>query len=224
MVALAAAHSIDLGHVAGIASDTHGIAKKRQRTKAERRENIPIRDTVTGRESRIYRRPAWTHADLGFCAAGGSMRAADGREVYRADRGVPRMPWLAVCYSYAGDSTGYPELHRGLMREGLKIATREGWAMYERDRAGQKRYAPIAELASVVLDADAHPAIFAAAPLLFAVCLNVPDEIWSTRYESRYRTLKDQYERWLAIARGIIGRWITECDTDHSSTRMTNAA
>jgi len=209
LVALVAAHGVDLQHVAGSASDTHGIARRRQRTKDERRGGLPIRDTVIGHESRVYRRPAWSHAELGMAA-----------------RDVPRMPWLAICYCYAGDSTGYPELHRGLMREALKIATRDGWSMYERDRTGQKRYAPIAELAALVLDKDAHKRIFIEARahgvVLEALCLNVPDEIWSTRYERRFDTLDQHRERWLAEARGIIQRWLRE--PDHNPPTLTVAA
>lgn len=65
LVQLAAARGIDLAHIAGIASNTEGIARERVRTADERESGMSIMLTVRGRETRGHRRPGWSHAELG---------------------------------------------------------------------------------------------------------------------------------------------------------------
>ena len=192
LVSLAAAHGIDLQHVAGAASDTHGVAAKRRQTKAERLDKLPVRLTAMGPESRTYRRPAWSVAEIGQSA-----------------QGVPRMPWLAACHSFAGDSGGYVELHRGLMRQGLKIATTESWPMAIRKRDGSRGFYQ-AELAALVLDVEMYRPYFIAVPALYPLCVGVTDDLWDHIVSHWYSSVRDIYEQWLGTAKGIIQRWINE--------------
>jgi len=194
LVSLAAAHGIDLTHVAGNASELHGPARKRRLSPAEiklRKDlhiGLEVVPTAQGAGSHVYRRPTWTAAELG-----------------QAAQGVGRMPWLAACYSFAGDSTGYPELHRGLMMEALRIATAEKWPMRVIGRDGSMQFY-VAELAQLVLDADAHKWIFTAAPSMYAICMRMEEEIWATTMSRRFTSLHVRYEGWLATAQGMIQR------------------
>lgn len=192
LVALAAAHGIDLQHVAGNASELHKAAKQRRPNKDERLARIPVMRTAAGSGSRVYRRPAWTGADAGHYA-----------------KDVPRMPWLAACHSFAGDSSGYPELHRGLMMESLKLATANNWPMAIRRNDGSRGYYQ-AELAALVLDAEMHPRMFTEAPALFALCMGVNEDMWGHVVIHWYDALHCEYQRWLGTARGIIQRWIND--------------
>lgn len=194
LVSLAAAHGIDLKEVAGNASDTKGVARVRARTPDERRTGRYVEQTARGSGSRVHRRRAWTAAELG-----------------QAAQGVPRMPWLAACYSLAGDSSGYPELHRGLMAQAIRIATRENWPMRIHSKDGSFQFY-VAELAQLVLDVEAHKHLFVAAPALYAICMRMEDEIWSTTMSNRYVSLRVQYERWLGTALSMIQSWLTVKD------------
>lgn len=194
LVSLAAAHGIDLKEVAGNASDTKGVARVRARTPEERRSGRHIEPTARGAGSRVHRKRMWTAAELG-----------------QAAQGVPRMPWLAACYSLAGDSSGYPELHRGLMAQAIRIATRENWPMRVRCKDGSMQYY-IAELAQLVLDVEAHKHLFVAAPALYAICMHMEEEIYATTMAHRYVSLRVQYERWLGTALSMIQSWLTVQD------------
>jgi hypothetical protein len=190
LVSLAAAHGIDLGHVAGNASDLQGPARPRRRNDRELRCGIPVHLTVRGTGSRVYRRPAWTSAELAQAAIA-----------------VPRMPWLAACYSFAGDASGYKELHRGLMHQALQISEAEDWPWRVRGRDGAWRFYT-AELAQLVLDGEAHQHLFVAAPCLYALCMGVDEGVWAATLAQRYGSLQGKYERWLDVARGMIQRWL----------------
>lgn len=192
LVALASAHGIDLAHVAGNASELHKAAAQRRPNKDERRGRIPVLQTARGPESRSYRRPAWSVAEIG-----------------QAAQGVPRMPWLAACHSFAGDSSGYVELHRGLMLQGLNVATDENWPMAVRKRDGSRGYYH-AELAALVLDVEMHGRLFLEAPALHAICIGVTDDLWEHVVIHWYASLKGEYERWLGTARGMIQKWIMD--------------
>lgn len=112
LVTLFTAKGVDFEHVAGSESNTHGIARRRRMGKEERKHarGRPIIETAEGVSSRVMRARSWSHADTGL----GACR-------------VPRMPWLAACYSWAGDRDGYKELHRGLMLLALDLAKNGHW-------------------------------------------------------------------------------------------------
>lgn len=194
LFSLAAAPGIDLSHVGGNASNIHGFARMRRLTPLQRklcdelkisREVVP---TAHGAGSRVYRQPIWTAADLGH-----------------AMQGLERMPTLASRYSFMGDTTGYPELHRALMMEALRIAAAEKWPMRVPSRDGSMQYY-IAELAELVLDVEAHKWLFAADQGMYAKCMKMEEEIYATKMAHRYTSLQLRYEGWLHAAESWVQR------------------
>ena len=188
LVALAAAHGIDISHTVASETNLHGIAARRRRTDEERRIGVPVRDTVTGSQTRVHRPRAWTHAETGLAAAG-----------------CQRMPWLAACYSWAGDRSGYKELHRGLTLVGIKEAERHDWPWRITLLDGTKGYY-LERLAELVLDEEGCKPAFTAAPGLYAIYLGVSPSTWSKPLWGYHLLLQQRYQRWLEIARGTIGR------------------
>lgn len=189
LVALASAHGTDLRHMLESSSNVKGIAAPRRREKGERGKGFSVLQSVKGPESRTYRRPQWCVGEAG--------------------NNVPRMPWLACLHSFAGDSQGYVELHRGLMVLELKIATENNWPMSIRKADGSRGYYQ-AELATLVLDVEMYPRIFAEAPALYAACLGATPDLYDHVISHWYDSLKGEYQRWLASGLGIIQRWINE--------------
>jgi hypothetical protein len=196
LIALCTAKGVDLSHVGGSASDTKGLARPRKRTRREVELGIDVAPTAKGPGSRIYRRPTWSLAELG-----------------QAAKDVPRIPWLAAQYSYAGDMSGYWDLWHALALEAHKIGRNEGWAARVMNTSGYPQYYH-GTLAALVLDADLHRAIFAASPLVYSIYLNVTPETWERLLSPRYDALQQRYERWLDIARGIIQRWLSATDEE----------
>ena len=192
LIVLATAHGIDLKHLAGNASNVFGVARKRPRTPEERRLGMPIEVTVRAAGSRSSRRHEGASAEVGQAAGG-----------------IPRIPWLAACYSIAGDTSGYAELHRALMVKELRIATDQNWPMMVTKRGGRRGYYQ-AELAALVLDVDRHRPMFTAAPALYALCVDVDQDIWTRSVARWFADLTLEYQRWLDISRAIIARWIRD--------------
>lgn len=213
LFALAAARGIDLSSVGGTSTKTDGDAARRRRTKEERRLGLEVVESALGRGSRSYRRPTWSHADLGHAA-----------------QHMDELHWLAACYSYAGDRSAYWRLWEALMYQAGKLAQREGWRPQVMGRAPIEskctrapdvicplptpRPAPKfyrSELCTLVLDEEAYPAIFAAAPAMYPVYLEVDDLTWARVLEPRFWLLKSRYGAWLASAREVIRR---RCNRD----------
>jgi hypothetical protein len=193
LVQLATAHGIDLVHVAGVASNMEGIARERPRNDIEREMGIGVRLTARGRETRT-RRPGMGFAELGQAAAG---------------LGV--IPWTAALYSFAGSQDGYWVLWQALSGEANKIARREMWAPRVVGEHGEQRFYREA-LAQLVLDADAHQHLFAAAPALYAAYMNVAPPTWERQLAGPFASLKGRYDGWLAVARSVIGKWVRSED------------
>lgn len=196
LIQRAAARGIDFVHVAGISSDTDGIARQRKLTPAERKQrgedrlSLEIQETVRGQQTRSYRRAAWTVAELG-----------------QAANGLGAVPWAAALYSFAGAMDGYKILWHALANEAQKLARRQDWPIDVIHEDGKRRcYRE--HLAKLVLYEDANKHLFSTVPQLFAVYMEVPFTVWDRQLNDPYRSLKDAYDRWLAIARGSISRWI----------------
>jgi hypothetical protein len=198
LLQLAKARGIDFQEVAGTASNLDGIAQKRHLTRAEikhRNEikiSLNIQETVRGRQSRTYRHPAWSIAELG-----------------QAARGLGLIPWTAALYSFAGAQDGYWLLWSALASEANHIARREHWPARVVTEGGDLRFYR-ESLAMLVLDEDAHKHLFMAAPRLYSVYMDVTEIVWDQSLTTPFRSLKTAYERWLATARSSIGRWIRE--------------
>ncbi len=192
LVTLAAAHGIDISHTVACETNLRGAAARRRRTDEERRIGAPVRDTVTGAQTRVHRPRTWTHAETGLGAAG-----------------CPRMPWLAACYSWAGDRTGYKELHRGLTLQAIKEAQRHDWPWRITLLDGTKDYY-LERLTELVLDEEGCKPAFTSAPGLYAIYLGVSPVTWSKPLWGYYLTLQQCYQRWLDIVRGTIGRKLAQ--------------
>lgn len=134
---------------------------------------------------------------------------AEGREVYRSDKGVPRMPWLAVQFSLAGDNSCYSELHRGIMMQAIRFSDQFDWPRKVVNVHGHRQFY-FAELAELVLDADRYKEEFTKYPELGAWCLNIPEDHWRASMSARYAMLKNHYDGWLNHALGMIRRWMRE--------------
>lgn len=190
LIALCTARGVDVSSVGGGANNIDGVARPRKRTRREVELGIDIMPTARGPGSRIYRRPTWSLAEMG-----------------QAAKDVPRIPWLAARFAFAGDQNGYWDLWHALALEAHKIGRNEGWAARVMNTKGYPQYYH-GSLAAMVLDADMHQAIFAASPKVFAIYLDVSEEVWSQLLSGRYDQLQQRYQRWLEIARSIIQRWL----------------
>lgn len=241
LVALYAAHGIDLEHVAGVASNTDGVARKRRMGKEERKQakGRPIVETADGTSDRIIRPRAWSHAELGICA-GGLVIGASGDPIRNADgeyeARLPRMPWLAICYHAAGDRSGYKELHRGLTLEAIHLASRHNWSWQIERTNGEKDYY-LERLTELVLDDDGcHPAFlepvtdsagiahFTVSIRRYAIYMGVTDEVWSKPLYGHFESIKAHYQGWLATAKGVIGQWMQREDLSDSRKSAIVAA
>lgn len=193
LIAAAQARGVNLSHVGGTASNLDGDAQERRLTRAERKLGFrEVRLTANGSETRAYRRPAVSHAELGQAAAG-----------------LGPIPWNAALFSFAGARDGYWLLWRALAAEALRLAKREHWAPRVIKEDGSERFF-CEDLAELVLIHDSNQHLFTAAPQLFAIYMHVTPSVWDQSLDGPFRSLKGSYERWLGVARGAIGRWIRE--------------
>lgn len=195
LIGRASARGIDLVHAAGAAINELGIARKRALTDIEKKLGIPdVRETAAGHETRTYRRPAFSLAELGQAAVAG---------------GVHGTRWLAIRYSIAGDSSCIDELRSSLTYRGHLISRRESWAPQVVGLDGRRHFFR-ERLADLVLTEDSHRHYFAAAPALYAICMDVPPTAWAQTLNAPFRSLKTVYEGWLtdalaALRRGMRG-------------------
>src|SRR5581483_10500586 len=120
---MCAARGVDLSHVGGNASNTDGVAAVRRLTPKERKQrqeehlSLKVELTANGNGTRVYRRPIYSLAVLGF-AAGGTEKTR-----------VRELPWLAAQYSWAGDRDPdtYSTLFWGLASYAAVTGKREHW-------------------------------------------------------------------------------------------------
>lgn len=188
LIALGTAKGIDFKQVAGNASKLDGAARLRVLTAAERklREqeylSLNVEDTVKGQQSRVYRRPKYSVAEL-------AMSVCE----------LERMPWLAVQYSIARHCDDYGELHRGLMLKAIRMAESQKWPyrMQREDGLGDHGWY-LAPLAGLVLDSDAHKHLFLLAPTLYSAYMRVSEETWAAKLAPLYRELARQHESWVS--------------------------
>jgi hypothetical protein len=202
LITIAGTRGIDLKHIAGNASNIHGIARKRERTKQELISGVDVEPT-RGRGSRVYRRPEYTVAEVG-----------------QAAKDVPRMPWLAARYSWGRDRSNYRELHAGLTQAAFKQKERENWPWRVVKLNGLPGYY-IEELGQLVLGYEAFMAEFTAYPVLYSASLGVSDEIWSATLAPCFLSLHQTYKDWLDMVQRSMGRWLREEEPD---SRMSHDA
>lgn len=192
LVSLVAPHGVDLKHVAGCATEKHGTARKRKRSPLEVRLGIDVTESVQGHESRTYRQPKWSVAELA-----------------QAAQGLDQIPWYAARYSFAGDVSCYWTLWSALAFETQRLARREGWQPQVLGADRNPKYYQ-QELAQLVLDVDAHRHVFATAPTLYATYMRVAPDTWNRVLAPRLEALQARYEAWLGQARATIQAWLRE--------------
>jgi hypothetical protein len=201
LIVLAAAHGIDLKNIAGASRPTRGPSvRRRPRTPAEMKaaRGRPQYDTVTGTTTRTFRRPPWSLAELG-----------------QAAQGVPRIPWLAARFAYAGDRDVYWELHDALTIEAVRLKRQHAWSAHIVGVDGLPRFY-LLDLAQLVLDEEQHAPLFAAAPAtnkrpsLYAVYMHIEEALWSRRIFERFDLLKLRYLSWIDTANAMIQRRLSQ--------------
>lgn len=105
------------------------------------------------------------------------------------------LSWLAVRLSLAGDRRTLDRLFYALLHQAARLGKRESWRPQARGVDGAPRHY-LADLCALVLDAELHPALFAADPALYAATLGVTQTIWRADLEPRYRALRACLDRW----------------------------
>jgi hypothetical protein len=201
LVAMCAARGIDLTHVGGNASNIEGAASPRRLTHAERKHrqeehlSIHVEPTARGNGSRVYRRPAYSLAELGVAA-----------------NGVPTLPWLAAFYSWGGDRdpNTYSELFWALAHHGDSVAKRERWSPGVKRLSRPLRPFYLHELVGLLLEEEGDlRRYFIAAQTVHAIYMDVDEATWAKHLAGPYASLKQRYESWLGTAGGMIQRRIS---------------
>ena len=204
LIARASARSLDLKQLAGEASVIMPVSRRRQLMMAklfEPDEKVPrlVGETVEGKQTRTTRRAYYTHAELGQ-----SLSFA----------GVSGAPFLAAMYSDAMDGTVRPLLYRKLRARAAESAIQEEWPeRIQGMHGGPHHYED--ELTALVLDADWGKALFQLAQSqhnvnLYAVAMDVSEEVWQSKLMPYYTRILRHYEVWLARARSAVERKLTE--------------
>ena len=198
LIKLAAARGIDLNHVAGVASRLDGKAAERRLSAAElkfRKENklgLDVYETVKGRETRTYRRPNWSGAELGQAAKGQGL-----------------IPWNAALDSIAGFRDNYWLLWNALSGEAYRLSRREFWVpRVATEDGGMQFYRE--SLAQLILEEEANKPYFTAAPILYPAFMKVTLPVWERQLFGYFVSLKTQYDGWLGSARSWISKRICE--------------
>lgn len=192
LVALAAAHGIDLAQAARLTgvSPAPAIATVRIRGRTGRYHDViapPTGHEARGSSSPSYERSAYTIAELG-----------------QAAQGVPQVQFWAACYAYAGDRSVYWRLWQALNFAVAQLAARNSWPAQVRGERGREAHFYFASLAELVLDEDAHQHIFISAPTLYATYMSVDPDVWDRQLFERFATLKHRYQGWVDQAMRII--------------------
>jgi hypothetical protein len=197
LIAFLVARGVDFEYTAGNASNLEGDASRRRMTRSERKAAVDqgsttqVTDTVTGTQTRVYRKPVWSHQELALAA-----------------KGMALTPWLAVCFTHGRDISAREHLFHELHVESAIFARKEHWPTSVHDAAGKVLFyhAPLIDL---LLTQQLHGGRFthAQAQLLLpveALLLNVTETIWERYLSDKYLRLQQKYEAWLAEGRSLV--------------------
>lgn len=190
LVALCAAHGIDLVQAAGQTGAPPARDTMRVRNQAGRLYDVlrpPSGLEARGSSSPTYDRPTWSAAELG-----------------QAAQGVPPVYFMAACYSFAGDRSVYWKLWQALNFSVAQMAARHNWPAQVRGARGTPSHFYFASLSQLVLDEDANPHIFAAAPTLYAIYMAVDEDVWQGNLFERFDLAKLRYLGWIEQAMRIM--------------------
>ena len=188
----ASARGIDLKQLAVEATNFYGAGSPRRKTLMERLSGLPVKETATGKQSRVTRRGYYSHAELGLALAG-----------------LEGAPYLAARYSFILDGAAFPALYRKLRSAAAKMADEESWEYTVEGRGGQNIFYQD-ELTSMVLDVDWLKPFFVHAPGLYAVYLDVAEDVWQAKLLRKYLEILARYESWLSAARCFVDRKLYE--------------
>jgi len=184
----AAPHSIDLKQLAAQSIDYYGAGAPRRRSLMERLAGLPeVKETARGSQTHVTRRAYYTHAELALSL-----------------KGLTGAPFLAAMYSMALDGERRSPLWAFLREAAAEIHREEGWPERVPKASGGGAHHYMDELCSLVLDEDWLKPIFAAAPQLYWIAVDVPEDVWRERLFGSYLQVRARYERWLGIARGHV--------------------
>ena len=153
LIAFLTARGVDFEHVAGSSAVTRVVGTRGagSLSKEERKLKIPaVRDTVSGNQTRVYRKPAFSHQELALAA-----------------KGCEAQPWLAIAYSVASDWSARPLLFNELDVEAAHFARTEGWPRLIHDVDGHELYYRD-RLIDLMLDEEAHRGRFVQAVVTVA--------------------------------------------------------
>lgn len=195
LISMANAHGVDLMRVAkNMTSDDPEIMQAardvvKKRFGAGRTALVlvpPPGSPADGKETRSAKRPEWTAAELAQAAAG-----------------VSDLSFRAALFAYAGDHKYYKWLRNELFCEALRLRELLEWPPVVID-IHDIEVPYLNHLASLVLDEDAHPALFRVAPQLYAVYMRVPEKVWDKLMSRRFHALKLVWSNWGAEALRMI--------------------
>ncbi len=179
LVALCAARGLDLQAMAkqSTAAPPVSDVRRYQRRGVKVVELLPqSQQRAYGKETRSMVEREWSVQELGQAAVG-----------------VPRLPFLAACFSWAGEHGHMLELHDGLMHHALQLRRSLRWPFQVEGHDGRRQHY-IEHLCAMVLDEDAHPSIFGYRPTttdstsIHAIYCGVTEQVWR-------RSLLDRFER-----------------------------
>ena len=184
LYALAAAHGIDLVQAARVAASSarRDVEIRHRLGVASTKLLEPRANRARGAETATTVRPEWTIAELGQAAAG-----------------VPKIPFMAACYAFAGDRSCLWRLYDALLSEAQKISAQQRWPAELVDLYGiQSPY--LKRLCKLVLDEDATPSSFQTVPQLYAIYMCVSEKTWKNPLSNQFDELKFVWQDWLNIA------------------------
>lgn len=194
LLSIAQAHGIDLERAAKMAAKEKPYSDVVPgKIKGSRVLVTPPGNLAKGAETRSMRRPSWTVQEIGQAAAG-----------------LPEAPFKAALYAFAGAHEHSSFLHRELVGRAKMFAHIYSWPTLIRDFHGiQSPY--LQHLCKMILDEDAYPVYFRAAPALYGIYLRVTPEFWEQRMQGYYAEIKHGiWNDWLGYAARMIQSKLSE--------------
>jgi hypothetical protein len=148
---------------------------------------IAPKSGAKGKESRNFKRPVWSLAELG-----------------QAARGVPSLYFSAACYAFCGSQAEFWNLHAALCDQANSLRQRYRWPdeVFDVHRLKQPY---LRHLAKLVLDEDNCPYPFTlGGGALFPCYMNVSPRVWENELSERYEALREIWLQWLGTAARMI--------------------
>jgi hypothetical protein len=197
LISIAAAGGVDLQQAAKMATNV----KPKRDVVVKHGARVLVENTskgrVHGRETVVMQRPQWTIAEIG-----------------QASQDVPETPFRAALYAFAGArEANLWYLHGELMGHARMFRRIYNWPDSVRDFHGLKR-GYCEHLCKLVLDEDANPGYFRAAPGLYAMYMTVTETIWDNQLEGRFQELKHVWNDWLGEAARKIQSKLSEHESE----------